>query len=117
MRLKPDDDVYRINAVWLGPRGLTLPWVARYAAYGIWLLIFLAILLIEQLTPLPTGIPPVWEFAVSVLATYALMGFVDHDRPVRSLVELVSSEVGAPRRSTEIKRGRLEPSVRVRRRT
>jgi hypothetical protein len=116
VRLKPDDDVYRINAVWLGPRGLTLPWVARYAAYAIWLVIFLAILLVEQLTPLPTGIPPVWEFAISVLATYALMGFVDHERPVRSLVELVSSEVSAPRRSTEVERGRVKPSIRVRRR-
>jgi len=114
MRLKPDDDVYRINAVWLGPRGLTLPWVARYAAYAIWLVIFLAILLFERITPLSIGIPPVWELAISVLATYALMGFVDHERPVRSLIELVSCEVNAPRKPTTVQRARVRPSVRVR---
>ncbi|MEJ7690401.1 MAG: hypothetical protein WKF76_08255 [Nocardioidaceae bacterium] len=32
MRLLPDDEIYRVRAVWLGPRGMTLPWVARYLA-------------------------------------------------------------------------------------
>jgi hypothetical protein len=115
MRLKPDDDVYRINAVWLGPRGLTLPWVARYSAYAIWLVFFLTILLVEGLTPLKVGIPPVWEFALSVLGTYAVMGFVDHERPVRSLAELAVVEVTSPRKVTELQRGRLHfGSVRVR---
>ena len=114
MRLKPDDDVYRINAVWLGPRGLTLPWVARYSAYAIWLVFFLAILLVEGLTPLRVGVPPVWEFALSVLGTYAVMGFVDHERPVRSLAELAVTEVTAPRKITEVQRGRVHASsVRV----
>ncbi len=35
MRVRPDDEVYRINTVWLGPRGLTFPWTARYLAYGV----------------------------------------------------------------------------------
>jgi len=114
VRLQPDDDVYRINAVWLGPRGLTLPWVARYSAYAIWLVLFLLILAIEGLTPLDVGVPPVWEFAISVLATYAVMGFVDHERPVRALVELGMSEVTAPRKATGVRRGRVQPAtVRV----
>ena len=34
MRVVPDDEVYRVNTVWLGPRGLTFPWTARYLAYA-----------------------------------------------------------------------------------
>jgi hypothetical protein len=114
VRLRPDDDVYRINAVWLGPRGLTLPWVARYSAYAIWLVVFLVILAIEGITPLTIGVPPVWEFAISVLITYAVMGFVDHERPVRALVELGKSEVTAPRKAGGIQSGKVQPSaVRV----
>jgi hypothetical protein len=113
VRLRPDDDVYRINAVWLGPRGLTLPWVARYSAYAVWLVIFLLILAVEGVTPLTVGVPPVWEFAISVLATYAVMGFVDHERPVRALLELGRNEVTAPRKVTAAQRGRVQPALRV----
>jgi hypothetical protein len=114
MRLRPDDDVYRINAVWLGPRGLTLPWVARYSAYAIWLVLFLLILAVEGVTPLTVSVPPVWEFAISVLVTYAVMGFVDHERPVRSLIELGVSEVTAPRKENDVQKGRVQPAaVRV----
>jgi len=111
VRLQPDDDVYRINAVWLGPRGLTLPWVARYSAYAIWLVLFLAILAVEGISPLKVSVPPVWEFAISVLATYAIMGFVTHERPVRSLIELGVTEVTAPRKATGVQKGRVQPSA------
>lgn len=115
MRLQPDDEVYRINAVWLGPRGLTLPWVARYTAYAIWVCVFAAILAVEALTPLPLGVPPVWEFAASVLATYAVMGLVDHERPLRSVVETARAEVGGPRPDPYPRHLRVRPDgVRVR---
>lgn len=115
MRLQPDDEVYRINAVWLGPRGLTLPWVARYAAYAIWVAVFAAVLLVEALTPLPLGVPPVWEFAISVLVTYAVMGLVDHDRPLRSVLEVARAEVTGPRRDDRTRHLALHPeAVRVR---
>lgn len=115
MRLQPDDDVYRINAVWLGPRGLTLPWVARYTAYAIWLTAFVTIVLFEVVTPLPVGVPPVWEFAISVLATYAVMGLVDHERPFRSVLEVARAEVTGPRRDVRSRHLQVRPgTVRVR---
>jgi hypothetical protein len=118
VRLQPDDDVYRINAVWLGPRGLTLPWVARYTAYAIWLTAFVAILLFEIVTPLPVGVPPVWEFAISVLATYAVMGLVDHERPLRSVLEVARAEVTGPRRDVRSRHLHVRPdTVRVRTRS
>ncbi|WP_148573453.1 hypothetical protein [Nocardioides caldifontis] len=97
MRVRPDDEVYRVDAVWLGPQGMTLPWTARYSAYGIWLVLFVTILLFEAALPMSVSIPPVWEVVISVLATYALTGVIDHDRPVHTVWQLVRAELNAPR--------------------
>ena len=97
MRLRPDDDVYRVDAVWLGPRGMTLPWSARYSAYGIWLVLFVGVLVLEAVLPVPVSMPPVWEFVLSVLATYAVTGVIDHERPLSSVWQLLRVEVSAPR--------------------
>jgi hypothetical protein len=98
MRVAPDDEVYRVNTVWLGPRGLTFPWTARYLAYAVWLMIFLLILTVEAVTPLSIGVPPVWEICIATLLTYAVMGFVDHERPLRSVWQTFMADLSAPRR-------------------
>jgi hypothetical protein len=100
MRVAPDDEVYRVNTVWLGPRGLTFPWTARYLAYAVWLITFLVIVGFEAVTPIDMGIPPVWEISITTLFTYAVMGFVDHDRPVRAVWQTFVAELSAPRRAT-----------------
>jgi len=97
LRVRPDDEVYRVNTVWLGPRGLTFPWTARYVAYATWLATLLFVLLVEAATPLHVGVPPVWEICITTLFTYGVMGMVDHERPVRSVWQTLMSEVRAPR--------------------
>lgn len=97
MRVSPDDEVYRVNTVWLGPRGLTLPWTARYQAYGVWLLMFVLVLLVEAITPIDMGVPPVWEACATTLATYAVMTFVDYERPIVSVWQMFASDLRAPR--------------------
>lgn len=97
MQIRPDDEVYRVNAVWLGPRGFTLPWAARYSAYGIWLVLFLCVLLVEGILPMRMSVPPVWELVLTILATYALTGVIDHDRPLTSLGQTARAELTAPR--------------------
>lgn len=115
MRLRPDDEVYRVDAVWLGPRGLTLPWSARYSAYGIWLVLFVSVLLVEALLPLRVSVPPVWELVLTILATYALTGVIDHDRPLVSVWHLLRAEASAPRPSRPVRPTRTSASaVRVR---
>ena len=115
MLLSPDDDVYRVDAVWLGPRGLTLPWSARYSAYGIWVVLFVGVLLVEAALPMRVTIPPVWELVLTILATYALTGVIDHDRPLVSVWELLRSEATAPRaRKPEPVRRHTPTRVRVR---
>lgn len=115
MLLRPDDEVYRVDAVWLGPQGLTLPWTARYTAYGMWLVVFVSILLVEAILPMRVSIPPVWEVVLSVLATYALTGIIDHERPVRSVWQLLRAELSAPRAPRTPAPVRFTPSrVRIR---
>ncbi len=96
---------------------MTLPWTARYSAYGIWLVLFVTVLLAEAVLPIRVSVPPVWELVFSILATYALTGLVDHDRPVGCVLQLVRSELRVPRRAKELRPRRVCPgSVRVRRR-
>lgn len=114
MRVTPDDDVYRINAVWLGPRGLTFPWTARYLAYATWLVTFLVVLGVEAVTPLHVGVPPIWEFTLTTLFTYAVMGFVDHERPVRAVWQTFVADLSAPRALTPRRPARTHPRVVIR---
>ena len=100
MRVAPDDEVYRVNTVWLGPRGLTFPWTARYLAYAVWLVTFLVVIGFEAVTPLSVGIPPTWEVVITTLFTYAVMGLVDHERPVVAVWQTFLADLVAPRRTT-----------------
>lgn len=113
MRVVPDDEVYRVNTVWLGPRGLTFPWTARYLAYATWLVTFLVVLFVEAVTPLDVGIPPVWEIAGTTLFTYALMGFVDHERPVRAVWQTFVADLTTPRPENRSRTTRTVPALRV----
>jgi hypothetical protein len=115
--IRPDDEVYRVDAVWLGPRGCTLPWSARYSAYGIWLILFVSVLLAEAALPMRVSVPPVWELVLTILTTYSLTGVMDHERPLISVWELLRSELSAPRRCQPHPPARLSAAgVRVRER-
>ena len=115
MLIRPDDDVYRVDAVWLGPQGCTLPWAARYSAYGIWVILFVGILLVEAALPMRVSIPPIWELVFSILATYAVTGVIDHERPVISVWETLRAELTAPRSWSRTQMTQVSASkVRVR---
>ena len=110
MLVRPDDEVYRVDAVWLGPQGLTLPWTARYSAYGIWVVLFIGVLLVEAVLPMQVSIPPVWELVLTILTTYALTGVIDHDRPLITVWQLLRWELMAPRAPTAEKPVRTDAS-------
>lgn len=114
MRVTPDDEVYRVNTVWLGPSGLTFPWTARYLAYATWLLAFLGILFVEAITPLRVNIPPIWEICLATLFTYGLMGFVDHERPFGAVWRTFRADLATPRPGRRVERVRTTPGVRIR---
>jgi hypothetical protein len=102
MRLPVDDEIYNVDAVWLGPPQNTLPWRARYVAYGVGLVIFVLLQAIERRLGIGLGF---FSLAYSVLATVGLtrliLSVVDHDRPLGSVLSAFAHEVGAPRESTK----------------
>jgi hypothetical protein len=114
MRVAPDDEVYRVNTVWLGPQGLTFPWTARYQAYSTWLVTFLLVLLVEGITPLSVHIPPIWEICITTLFTYGVMGFVDHERPVRAVFQTFRADLTSPRPGAKATTYLTDPKVRAR---
>lgn len=102
MRLPVDDEIYNVNAVWLGPPGKTLPWRARYVAYAVGLVVFVLLQVLERRLGIGLGF---FSLAYSVLATVGLtrliLGVVDHDRPLGSVLAGFVHEVGAPRENTK----------------
>lgn len=116
MRVEPDDAIFRINAVFLGPKEMSFPWAARYVAYGVWAALFSLLILFEAVTPMSVGRPPLYPFVLSILGTYAVMAAVDHDRTVKSVWETAVVEVTGwgqrPRRRE--RRCAMRASVRVR---
>lgn len=96
-RIEADDEVRRFNAVYLGPPGYSLPFHARYSAYAVGAAIFAVILLIEAITPLSVGLPPIWEGVFTVLGTSVVMSAVDHDKPLGPVVRSAVNVARAPR--------------------
>jgi hypothetical protein len=99
LTVRPDDEVYQFDTVWLGPDEYTLPIQARYVAWGTWLACFL--ITAAVLVPLggsgPGGVVGslLWSLALSIVASRAVMLVVDHERPLRSLPQLFSAEARA----------------------
>ena len=98
MRLPVDDEIYNVNAVWLGPPGKTLPWRARYVAYAVGLVVFVLLQILERRLGIGLGF---FSLAYTVLVTVGLtrliLSVVDHDRPLESVLTGFAHEVGAPR--------------------
>jgi len=114
LTVRPDDEVYQFDTVWLGPDEYTLPIQARYVAWGTWLACFLiaAVLIIPLGGGGPAGVfgSVVWSLGLSVVLSRAIMLIVDHERPLRSLPALFSAEARAAMQS----RRRGERSLLVR---
>jgi hypothetical protein len=115
MRLPVDDEIYNVNAVWLGPPHKTLPFRARYVAYAVGALVFVLLQVIERRLGIGLGF---FSLAYSVLATVGLtrliLSVVDADRPLTSVLTAFAHEVGAPREHTTPTIGQLRPArVRI----
>ena len=117
LTVRPDDEVYQFDTVWLGPDEYTLPIQARYVAWGTWLACFLvaAVLIIPLGGGGPAGVlgSLVWSLGLSVVLSRAIMLIVDHERPLRSLPALFSAEARAAMHSR--RRGERSLLVRPRR--
>jgi hypothetical protein len=111
MRLLVDDEIYNVNAVWLGPPNKTLPFRARYVAYAVGALVFVVLQVIERRLGIGLGF---FSLAYSLLVTVGLtrliLNVVDADRPLTSALAGFAHEVGAPRQRTKPTVGVIRPA-------
>ena len=111
MRLPVDDEIYNVNAVWLGPPNKTLPFRARYVAYAVGALVFVLLQVIERRLGIGLGFFSLaYTLLVTVGLTRLILNVVDADRPLGSVIAGFAHEVGAPRERTRPTVGLMHPA-------
>ncbi|WP_433871941.1 hypothetical protein [Saccharopolyspora sp. CA-218241] len=98
MRIRTDDEVYRVDAVWLGPPKATFPWRARYVAWGVGLVVFLVVLAVERRMGIgfsffSTG----WAVVITIVLTRVICSRISHERPLGAVLVMWLRELTAPR--------------------
>ncbi len=98
MRVHTDDEIYRVDAVWHGPPKATLPWRARYVAWGIGLVVFLLVLGIERQLGIGFGFfSTAWALVISIMITRAVGKRISHERPLKAVMAMWLKELLTPR--------------------
>ena len=111
MRLPVDDEIYNVNAVWLGPPNKTLPFRARYVAYAVGALVFVLLQIIERRLGIGLGFFTLaYTLLVTVGLTRLILNVVDADRPPSSVLAGFAHEIGAPRQSRRPTVGLIRPA-------
>ncbi|WP_157606214.1 hypothetical protein [Phycicoccus sp. Soil802] len=106
-----DDEIYNVNAVWLGPPNKTLPFRARYVAYAVGALVFVLLQVIERRLGIGLGFFSLaYTLLVTVGLTRLILNVVDADRPLGSVIAGFAHEVGAPRERTRPTVGLMHPA-------
>ena len=97
MRIRTDDEVYRVDAVWLGPPKATFPFRARYVAWGVGTVVYLLVLTVLR----NLGIGLFWSFAwgmvLTIGITMVICSRISHERPLTAVLTMWARELTAPR--------------------
>ncbi len=98
MRIRTDDEVYRVDAVWLGPPKATFPWRARYVAWGVGITMFLLVMTVERQLGFGFGFfSTAWAFVITVVLTRLITAKISHERPLGAVLSLWFRELTTPR--------------------
>lgn len=100
MRIRTDDEVYRVDAVWLGPPRATMPWRARYVAWGVGVVVFLVVLTIERRIGISLFWSIGWGLVITIVLTRMICSRISHERPLGSVLTMWARELTAPREET-----------------
>lgn len=100
MRIRTDDEVYRVDAVWLGPPRATMPWRARYVAWGVGVFVFLLVLTVERRLGIDLFWSIAWGIVVTILLTRMITSKISHERPLSAVSAMWLRELTAPREAT-----------------
>jgi hypothetical protein len=100
VRIRTDDEVYRVDAVWLGPPRATMPWRARYVAWGVGVVVFLLVLTVERRLGVSLFWSIAWGMVVTIILTRLICSRISHERPLSSVTAMWVRELTAPREET-----------------
>ncbi|MCD2186280.1 hypothetical protein [Actinomycetospora soli] len=101
MQIRTDDDVYRVDAVWLGPPRATFPWRARYSSYGVGLIVMIVVMFVQRRLGIQLGFFSVaWALLITVVVVRFVSKRINEDRPLLEWLTLFWHEVRGPRRRT-----------------
>src|ERR1044072_7783711 len=96
MRIRTDDAVYRVDAVWLGPPKATMPWRVRYVAWGGGAVGFLLVMTVERRIGVPFGWSVPWGMVATVLITRLATSRITYERPLGAVMAMWVRELTAP---------------------
>lgn len=114
MRIRTDDEVYRVDAVWLGPPKATFPWRARYVAWGVGIVVFLLVLAVERRMNIGFSFfSTAWAVVITIAVTKIICSRITHERPLGAVMVMWLRELTAPRERTT-GRGGAASAVRLR---
>jgi hypothetical protein len=101
--VRTDDEVYRIDAVWLGPPRATFPWRARYVSYGLGLVVMILIMFVQRRIGIGLDFFSVaWSLVLTVFITRLLGKRIGYERPLGQVLEMFRHEVRGPRARTAV---------------
>lgn len=104
--VRTDDEVYRVDAVWLGPPRATFPWRARYVSYGIGLAVMILVMFVQRRIGIGLDFFSVaWALVITVVVTRLLGSGIDDERPFGQVLAQFRHEITAPRRRTAVAGG------------
>ncbi len=96
-----DDEVYRVDSVWLGPPRATFPWRARYVSYGVGLLVMILVMFVQRRIGIGLDFFSVaWALVITVAVTRLLGQRIGYERPLGQVLALFGHEVRGPRART-----------------
>ncbi|MGQ0573748.1 MAG: hypothetical protein ACT4RN_06020 [Pseudonocardia sp.] len=116
MHVRTDDDIYRVDSVWLGPPRATFPWRVRYVGYGVGLLVMIAVMFVQRRVGIGLDFFSVaWALVVTVVVTRFVGTRINDERPLGQVLGMFRHEVTGPRRRTGVLGGAVRSRhVRVR---
>lgn len=98
MLVRTDDEVYRVDSVWLGPPRATFPWRARYVAYGVGLLVMIMVMFVQRRLGIGLDFLSVaWALVLTIAITRLICSRIDYERPLSQVIAMFWYEVTGPR--------------------
>jgi hypothetical protein len=117
VRVRTDDEIYRVDAVWLGPPKATFPWRARYVAWGVGILVFVLALAVERFIGFSVGFFTfAWALVATIVLTRLICSRISHERPLGAVFTMWMRELNSPR-ETSAGAGGAASATRVRMRS